>query len=243
MIGCAHALGFPETKQALLLGRASLLRIPARDHSSAPLSIPALGEITVCTRSNETSFCSSSTSPAPCPADHSALCAHIESKYKGISCMPGIELLNSYPSSNDVANVQCQLLLAHVDYISVLFNEYRLFFQLCKHAAANPIYEVAQGLERYFGGLITSLSLKLEIAAAEMHQTLYSPQVSQAIARLWDILKAQENKMTKEHAALSERLAIYHDAGAEFQEIAAAYTLILAEAEKVRQDIARVSQI
>ncbi|KAJ1813302.1 hypothetical protein LPJ75_003246 [Coemansia sp. RSA 2598] len=224
-------------------GRASLLRIPAADGRSAPLSTPALSEIVACTRSGEASFCSSSASPAPCPAGQKALFAHIESKHKDISCLPGIEQLNSYPSSSDVASEQCQLLLAHVDYIDALFSEHRLLSQLCQHAAANPIYEVAQGLEKYFGGLITSLSLKLEIAAAEMHQTLYSPEVSQAINRLWGILKAQEAKLTKEHAALSERLAIYRDAGAEFQEIAAAYTHVLAETEKVRQDIARVSQI
>ncbi|KAJ2590284.1 hypothetical protein H4R99_007157, partial [Coemansia sp. RSA 1722] len=235
--------GFHETRQALLLGRASLLGIPGRDGRTAPLSIDALSEIAACTRSGDASFCSSSTGPEPCPADHSAIFAHIESAHKDISSTPGIQQLDSYPSSNAVVSEQCQLLLAHADYIGVLISEHQLLCQLCKHAAANPIYEVAQGLERYFGGLITSLSLKLEIAGAEMHRTLYSPEISQAAARLWDLLKSHEAKMAKEHAALSERLAIYQDAGAEFQEIAAAYTRILEESEKVRQDIARMSQI
>ncbi|KAJ2885794.1 hypothetical protein IWW38_005286, partial [Coemansia aciculifera] len=73
-----------------------------------------------------------------------------------------------------------------------------------------------------------------------MYQTLYTPAVVDATARLRGILDSKHASLAKEHSALNERLAIYHDAGPEFREIASAYARVLKETEHIRQDIASV---
>ncbi|KAJ2785500.1 hypothetical protein GGI15_001894 [Coemansia interrupta] len=174
---------------------------------------------------------------------HSAIFSQIEAKNNEVHQIPGIELLAEYSTKQEVVSEQCQLLVAHAGYIEELINEYRLVTQISQHAAAHPVYEAAHGLESYFGGLIISLSLKLEIVAADMHSTLYMPEVARAIEELWEIMQTHDQKLRKEQSALDERLAIYRSAGSEFEEIAAAYSAILAEADQVRLDIERISRI
>ncbi|KAJ2345788.1 hypothetical protein GGF43_005134, partial [Coemansia sp. RSA 2618] len=144
---------------------------------------------------------------------------------------------------SDVVSAQAALLSTHAQCIGELANEAELLAALSRHAADHPILDVARGLERYFGGLIDSLSLKLQIIAAEMHHTLYSPEVLQAAGRLRGILRTREAELAKEQGVLDERLAIYRDAGSEFQEIAAAYSAVLRDTDQIRCDIARVSQL
>ncbi|KAJ1864771.1 hypothetical protein LPJ73_000195 [Coemansia sp. RSA 2703] len=217
--------------------------MPAADKRSAPTRISLLEDVASPLPATGTSFF---TDPAISPsvlADYSAIFSQIETKDKEVHQIPGIELLAEYSTKQDVVDEQCQLLVAHAGYIEELINEYRLVAQITQHAAAHPVYEAAHGLESYFGGLIISLSLKLEIVAADMHNTLYTPEVARATEELWAIMQTHEQKLRKEQSALDERLAIYRSAGSEFEEIASAYSAILAEADQVRLDIERIAQI
>ncbi|KAJ1721692.1 hypothetical protein LPJ53_003819 [Coemansia erecta] len=235
--------GRPETKQALLRGRASVLTVPAADKRSAPARISALDETASPLPASDASFHTDSAFSPSASAGHSAIFSHIEAKNSEVAQIPGIELLTEYSTKQEVVSEQCQLLVAHAGYIEELIDEYRLVTQISRHAAAHPVYEAAHGLESYFGGLIISLSLKLEIVAADMHTTLYTPEVARAIEELWEIMQTHEQRLRKEQSALDERLAIYRSAGSEFEDIAAAYSAILAEADQVRLDIERISRI
>ncbi|KAJ2746746.1 hypothetical protein GGI20_001076 [Coemansia sp. BCRC 34301] len=171
-----------------------------------------------------------------------AVYRHLEQKRDNILNIPGLAVLPTYPSELDVETEQCRLLRAHLQLVSELVSEAELLSALWQHKG-HPLYNVACGLEGYFGGLIDSLTLKLELVSAEMYQALYAPAVVDAAARLRAILDGKHASLTKEHAVLSERLAIYHDAGSEFQEIASAYARVLKETDRIRQDIACVSQL
>ncbi|KAJ2438281.1 hypothetical protein GGF42_008348 [Coemansia sp. RSA 2424] len=172
-----------------------------------------------------------------------AVCSHLEQKRDSVLGIPGLSSLSAHPSELDVEAEQCRLLRAHLQLVSELVSEAELLSALCQHSKSHPIYDVACGLESYFGGLIDSLSLKLRLVSADMYQALYTPAVVHATTRLRAALDAKHASLAKEHSALSERLAIYHDAGSEFQEIASAYARVLRETDRIRQDIARVSQL
>ncbi|KAJ1931223.1 hypothetical protein GGF37_007465, partial [Kickxella alabastrina] len=236
----SEAHGSPDIKSCLLLARASTLKIPAADNRTNPSNISALSEVIgtggISYAGSSSDMTTSPVSPrmpsaalASAATQHSAVFTHIKRKCDEVLQMPGIKLLEEYPSEEDVVGEQCHLLAAHAQHIGELVQELELLSALYQHSAAHPIYEVARGLESYFGGLITSLALKLDIIAADMHRTLYAPDVSRAVERLWEILKAQERRLVKERASLDERLAIYRDAGSEFQEIATAYSAVLTE--------------
>ncbi|KAJ2709187.1 hypothetical protein H4R19_004379 [Coemansia spiralis] len=171
------------------------------------------------------------------------ICFHIESTQAAVAELPGIRQLPAGGHPHDVAQEQCLLLAAQAHLVDELAGEAELLVALCRHAADHPIREVARGLERYFGGLVDSLSLKLQIVAAEMYTTLYAPEVLAAASRLTGILSAREAALAKERSALDERLAIYRGAGSEFQEIALAYTAVLKDSDQIRRDIARVTQL
>ncbi|KAJ2475314.1 hypothetical protein IWW56_005477, partial [Coemansia sp. RSA 2131] len=157
--------------------------------------------------------------------------------------LPGLTSLAAITQESDVVSAQCVLLSTHAQCIGELASEVELLAALGCHAVDHPILDVARGLERYFGGLIDSLSLKLQIVATEMHHTLYSSDVLQAAERLCSILRSREAELAKEQSALDERLAIYRDAGSEFQDIAAAYSAVLRDTSQIRRDITRVSQL
>ncbi|KAJ2144817.1 hypothetical protein IW136_001217 [Coemansia sp. RSA 678] len=182
------------------------------------------------------------TKGAASPAS-SSICAHIENKHAAVVQLPGLASLAAGTQESDVVSAQCVLLSTHAQCIGELASEVELLAALGCHAADHPILEVARGLERYFGGLIDSLSLKLQIVATEMHHTLYSSEVLQAAERLCGILRSREAELAKEQSALDERLAIYRDAGCEFQDIATAYSAVLRDTSQIRRDITRVSQL
>ncbi|KAI9503356.1 hypothetical protein GGI25_001792 [Coemansia spiralis] len=172
-----------------------------------------------------------------------SICSHIKNKHSQVCSIPGINQLSNYPDEFDVANEKCRLLVMHAQYIGELTTEIEILASLCKHSADHPIYEAAIGLESYFGGLIDSLCLKLKIIAADMHRTLYSPSTVKALEALHAILSAKEASLVKERATLDERLAIYREAGSEFQDIAIAHSDILKECDQIRRDIAQVSRL
>ncbi|KAJ2466894.1 hypothetical protein EV174_006471, partial [Coemansia sp. RSA 2320] len=151
--------------------------------------------------------------------------------------------LPPYPSELDAGAEQSRLLHMHARLVDELIAESALLAELSRHCADHSIHDVARGLERYFAGLIDSLTLKLQLVAAEMYQALYTPEVVHAIGRLRAILDDKQAALAKEQAALAERLAIYRDAGREFQEIASAYSSVLQETDLIRRDIARVEQL
>lgn len=182
-------------------------------------------------------------SPVTSAENGDGICQYIEQKRDAALAIPGRELLLSYPTDTELAREHAQLLLAHVQCVAELINEAELLTRICQHTAAHPIYQVAHGLESYFGGLIASLSLKLQLTNATMYKTLYSPKILRALEALHNIMTEKESSLQKERATLEERLAIYRDAGSEFQELASAYSAILNETEQVRQDIARVSSL
>ncbi|KAJ2540484.1 hypothetical protein EV175_006227 [Coemansia sp. RSA 1933] len=169
---------------------------------------------------------------------------HIEAKRKQVSKIPGITRhVSDQATCINAANEQCRLLTTHAQYISELASETELLARLWLHTKDHPIYEAARGVEMYFGGLIDSLSLKLKILAGDMHQALYSPSTTEALARLRKMLATKEAGLRREKAALDERLAIYAQAGSEFQDIASAYAAILKECDQVREDIVRLSEL
>ncbi|KAJ2840924.1 hypothetical protein GGI22_008130, partial [Coemansia erecta] len=83
----------------------------------------------------------------------------------------------------------------------------------------------------------------LKIIAGDMRQTLYSPATTKALKSLQTILKEREASLKRERSALDERLAIYAQAGSEFQDIASSYAAILKESDQVRGDIARIAEL
>ncbi|KAJ2162736.1 hypothetical protein GGF46_000461 [Coemansia sp. RSA 552] len=230
LLAAAHEHGAPRIQRGLLVGQARTLLLPT---GGGPLD-------TGIDRLAAPFAAHGSAAPS---ADTSDICACIEAKQVAVAQLPGIEAVGAGPKEPDVAKSQCQLLSTHAQYIGELVSEAELLAGLCRHATDHPIYSVARGLERYFGGLIDSLSLKLQIIAAEMHQTLYSPDVLRAIESLAGILRAREASLASEQSALDERLAIYRDAGGEFQEIATAYSAVLRATEEIRRDIARIAQL
>ncbi|KAJ2662638.1 hypothetical protein IWW48_001696 [Coemansia sp. RSA 1200] len=168
---------------------------------------------------------------------------HLEAKHTQVSGIPGMHNSSELLDSASVAREQCKLLSTHAQYISELVAEAELLESLCRHTKEHPVYEAARGLESYFGGLIDSLCLKLRITAADMHQTLYSPSTTKALKNLYARLKEKETALMRERSALDERLAIYRDAGSEFQDIASSYAAILKECDQVREDIERISEL
>ncbi|KAJ2008833.1 hypothetical protein GGI04_000945 [Coemansia thaxteri] len=173
----------------------------------------------------------------------SALCRGLELKRDAVLALPGLAQLPPYPSELDAGAEQSRLLHMHARLVDELIAESALLAELSRHCADHSIHDVARGLERYFAGLIDSLTLKLQLVAAEMYQALYTPEVVHAIGRLRAILDDKQAALAKEQAALAERLAIYRDAGREFQEIASAYSSVLQETDLIRRDIARVEQL
>ncbi|KAJ1900656.1 hypothetical protein LPJ81_003898, partial [Coemansia sp. IMI 209127] len=168
---------------------------------------------------------------------------HIEAKHSQVGGIPGMRHVSGQSSGADATDEQCRLLSAHAQYIGELAGETELLASLCSHAKSHPIHEAARGLESYFGGLIDSLCLKLKIIAGDMRQTLYSPSTTKALESLQTILKEREAKLKRERSALDERLAIYAQAGSEFQDIASSYAAILKESDQVRGDIARIAEL
>ncbi|KAJ1733506.1 hypothetical protein LPJ61_001522 [Coemansia biformis] len=228
-VGQSH--GAPRIQRDLLIGQVRALELPSEPGCAALPAVEA-GRL----------------APDPAAAADAApglgrMCAHIEDTQAAVAALPGLQQLAAGPHAHDVAGEQCLLLSAQAHLIGELAGEAELLAALGRHAAGHPIHEIAHGLERYFGGLIDSLSLKLQIVAAEMYRTLYAPEVLAAAARLTAILRAREAALAKEQSALDERLAIYRDAGCEFQEIALAYTAVLKDSDQIRRDIARVSRL
>ncbi|KAJ2690024.1 hypothetical protein IWW39_000990 [Coemansia spiralis] len=218
----------PPAKEGALLGHACALRLTPSEPGGRIYSAD-IDEISACHRSDIGSM--------------RAACGHLEQKSSSVRAIPGLSLLPAYPSEHDVEVEQSRLLRAHSRLLAELISEAELLSALCQHSKRHPIHDVARGLESYFGGLIDSLALKLRLVSAEMYQALYTPAVVQATARLRALLDARQASLAKEHAKLNERLAIYRDAGSEFQEIASAYARVLKETDHIRQDIARVSQL
>ncbi|KAJ2646537.1 hypothetical protein IWW40_005339 [Coemansia sp. RSA 1250] len=167
----------------------------------------------------------------------------IETKHAAVARCLELAPASTSSSGSSIANAQSRLLSTHAQCIVELISEAELLAALCRHSSDHSIYAVARGLEMYFGRLIESLSLKLQIYVVEMHNVLYSPEVLQAAERLRGLLSAREAQLAKEQSELNERLSIYRDAGSEFQEIAAAYAAILRDTEQIRRDIARMSQL
>ncbi|KAJ2451669.1 hypothetical protein EV183_003445 [Coemansia sp. RSA 2336] len=167
----------------------------------------------------------------------------IETKQAAVTRCLELAPASASTSGRSIASAQSRLLSMHAQCIGELISEAELLAALCRHGSDHPIYAVARGLEMYFGGLIESLSLKLQIYVVEMHNVLYSPEVLQAAERLRELLSAREAQLAKEQTELNERLSIYRDAGSEFQEIAAAYAAVLRDTEQIRKDIARMSQL
>ncbi|KAJ2781404.1 hypothetical protein H4R18_002881 [Coemansia javaensis] len=182
---------------------------------------------------------------AAVPPGLERVCVHIEDTQAAVAQLPGLARLATAPApaAHAAAGEQCLLLSAQARLVGELADEAALLGALCRHAAGHPIHDVARGLERYFGGLIESLALKLQIVAAEMYRTLYAPDVLAAAERLAAALRAREAALAKEQSALDERLAIYRAAGSEFQEIARAYSAVLRDSDQIRRDIARVSRL
>ncbi|KAJ2380447.1 hypothetical protein H4S02_006683 [Coemansia sp. RSA 2611] len=224
LLAAGQSRGGPKAQRDLLVSQARALRLP----ETGLVLDTGIGRLAA----------HSAGSPTP---GNVGIC--IEDKRAAVARMPGLSLLPSGPCEQDVVSAQCALLSAHAQCIGELTAEAELLAALGGHAADHPIYGVARGLERYFGGLIDSLSLKLQIIAAEMYHTLYPPEVLQAAERLRSVLCAREAELAKEQSTLDERLAIYRDAGSEFQEIASAYSAVLRDADQIRRDIARVSQL
>ncbi|KAJ2725733.1 hypothetical protein GGI07_001101 [Coemansia sp. Benny D115] len=183
--------------------------------------------------------------PAAPASELDAACAAIEASLTDVlaAAASGLHSLADCPTADALAEQRASLLLCHTRHVRELINEAALLHRLLAHSTAHPVGDVALALEAYFAGLIASLGLKLEITRAEMHHALYSPEVAAAVQRLWQLLADREQSLAREQAALDERLAIYRDAGAEFREIADAYAGVLAETERVRQDIARLAEI
>ncbi|ORX68625.1 hypothetical protein DL89DRAFT_181053 [Linderina pennispora] len=168
---------------------------------------------------------------------------HIERKLACVQAIPGITELSGLPTPADAEHAQLDLIRAHVQYIAELTNEATLLCSLCALERSSPIYETAQALESYFGGLIHSLSLKLRIIAADMFNELYSAETVQALESLRGLLKTEEARLLKEQAVLDEQLAIYREAGEEFQEIAQSYARIVQETQAVRRDMADLQNL
>ncbi|KAJ2868076.1 hypothetical protein GGH94_000344 [Coemansia aciculifera] len=228
LLHAAERHGDPPAKRGVLLGQALALKLSPPESGGGIYS----ADVDQISASHRSSI-----------GDIGAVCTHLEQKSDSVLGIPSLSLLPTYPSEYDIEAEQCLLLRAHSQLVAELVSEAELLSALCQHNKSHPIYDVACGLESYFGGLIDSLTLKLKLVSAEMYQALYTPAVVQATARLRAILDAKQASLAKEHAKLNERLAIYRDAGSEFQEIASAYARVLKETDHIRQDIARVSQL
>ncbi|KAJ2768810.1 hypothetical protein IWQ56_002796 [Coemansia nantahalensis] len=228
LLGAGQCHGGPKIQRDLLIGHARALELPA-EAGAAPLPAVETDRL--------------APGPGGAPPELGRICAHIEGAQAAVAGLPGIRQLTAGSHPRDAAQEQCLLLAAQAHLVDELAGEAELLAALCRHATDHPIRDVARGLERYFGGLVDSLSLKLHITAAEMHHTLYAPDVLAAAARLGAILGAREAALAKERSALDERLAIYRDAGSEFQEIALAYAAVLKDSDQIRRDMARVAQL
>ncbi|KAJ2734478.1 hypothetical protein IW152_002256 [Coemansia sp. BCRC 34962] len=228
LLQAAERHGDLPAKEGVLLGHAFALRL-APSEPGGRIYNADIDKISACHHSDIGSI--------------GAACEHLDQKSDSVRAIPGLSSLPTYPSEHDVEVEQSRLLRAHSQLVAELISEAELLSALCQHNRNHPIHDVARGLESYFGGLIDSLTLKLKLVSAEMYQALYTPAVVQATARLRAILDARQASLAKEHAKLNERLAIYRDAGSEFQEIASAYARVLKETDHIRQDIARISQL
>ncbi|PIA16284.1 hypothetical protein COEREDRAFT_87007 [Coemansia reversa NRRL 1564] len=150
---------------------------------------------------------------------------------------------HGFPKVQTVVEAQHALLNAHAQHIGALVEEAEAVAVLMQHNSRHPMHVIGRGLERYFGGLIDSLSLKQRLIAVEMYHTLYAPRVLEATERLSGILRDRQTSLAKEQGELDERLAIYRDAGGEFAEIAAAYSAVLRDMDGMRRDIARLRRL
>ncbi|KAJ2026971.1 hypothetical protein H4S03_008454 [Coemansia sp. S3946] len=230
LLHAAERYGDPPAKRGVLLGQALALKLSPHEAGGGGRVYSAdIDQISSSHRSDI--------------GDVGAVCSHLEQKSDNVLDIPGLSLLPTYPSEHDIEAEQCLLLRGHSQLVAELVSEAEVLSALCQHNKSHPIYDVACGVESYFGGLIDSLTLKLKLVSAEMYQALYTPAVVQATGRLRAILDDKQARLGKEHAKLNERLAIYRDAGSEFQEIASAYARVLKESDHIRQDIARVSQL
>ncbi|KAJ2452579.1 hypothetical protein GGF42_003993 [Coemansia sp. RSA 2424] len=244
LLHAAERHGDMAARRGVLLGQAAALRLSPSDAGGRVYGAD-IDQISASHRTGDDAIdqISASRRTGDDAGAAGAVCSHLEQKRDSVLGIPGLSSLSAHPSELDVEAEQCRLLRAHLQLASELASEAELLAALCQHSKSHPIYDVACGLERYFGGLIDSLSLKLRLVSAEMYQALYTPAVVHATTRLRAALDAKHASLAKEHSALSERLAIYHDAGSEFQEIASAYARVLRETDLIRQDIARVSEL
>ncbi|KAJ2801125.1 hypothetical protein H4R20_003798, partial [Coemansia guatemalensis] len=224
LLDASRKHGGRTTQQSLLVGEARALR---------------LGEAGGCDAVVDASFGrASAASP-----DGSRANAAIEDKHEAIAQVAGAGAQHGFPTAQTVVEAQHTLLSAHAQHISALVDEAEALAVLGRHSSGHPVHTIGRGLERYFGGLIDSLSLKQQLVAAEMHYTLYAPRVLEAAERLSGILRDRQASLAKEQSELEERLAIYRDAGGEFAEIAAAYSAVLRDMDGMRRDIARVRRL
>ncbi|KAJ1673329.1 hypothetical protein EV182_005452, partial [Spiromyces aspiralis] len=131
--------------------------------------------------------------------------------------------------------------------------------------------EAATRLVEYFGALIRSMSLKLQILLLTMRVRLYTPELTSSLANLRlrsdavllqayppnidrlcgdglglifrASLELEERDLNAQLSRVREQLTMYRDAGDEFVQLAGVYRDVMQEIDRVRRDIDSISEL